>query len=81
MPVLEGPSEEVDTLYLHDDFTFENRVWGKGTYTVKGDRITFNYEYEYGRAGYSTSLHRPLFGQTIRINLNSDLEFYYEKIK
>ncbi|MEJ8804164.1 hypothetical protein [Pontibacter sp. H249] len=80
-PVLEGPSAEVDTLKINSDFTFENNTWGKGTYRLAGDRITFSYKYEYGEASYSTTIDRPLFGQTIRIALNSDLEYYYEKIK
>ncbi|MDX5438174.1 MAG: hypothetical protein LPK03_13310 [Pontibacter sp.] len=80
-PVLEGPGVAVDTLTINDDLTFENSAWGKGTYKLDGDRITFSYRYEYGTASYSTTINRPLFGRTVRIELDSDLAYFYERIK
>ncbi|WP_298760596.1 hypothetical protein [uncultured Psychroserpens sp.] len=80
-PILEGPSAKVDTLKIYNDYTFENQSWGKGTYEITGNRITFKYEYDYGKANFSTSIYRPALRNSIRITLNSDLAFYYEKVK
>ncbi|BDD03914.1 hypothetical protein [Aureibacter tunicatorum] len=79
-PVLEGPNSETDTLKIFNDLTFENQAWGIGTYKIDRDRISFSYSYEYGKAGYSTTVSRAFLSNKIRISLNSDLGFYYEII-
>jgi hypothetical protein len=77
-PILEGPSS-IDTLTIYNDGTFKCKAWGKGTYTIKGSEIEFNYYYELGKAGFHTSITRPFFIGKPRISLFQDLEFYYIK--
>lgn len=79
-PIMEGP-KSVDTLKLYEDGTFQNNSWGKGTYLINGDEIHFRYSYELGTARYTSSLNRKFLIGSPRIKLNSDLGFYYEKIK
>ncbi len=83
--LLEGPSRSGEKLFLLDDNKFESDTWGNGTYKLKytfgGTRIDFTYNYEFGRAGYLTSINRSYFFGKPQIILDRDLEFYFEKIK
>lgn len=85
--ILEGPSpieQGVDTLIIKRDNTFESKTWGSGTYSIQpslfGTRIHLIYEYELGKAGYEMMVTAPLF-RPIKIWLDYDMNFYFEKIK
>lgn len=77
-PVLEGPSS-IDTLTLYENGTFKNAAWGKGTYEIKGNEISFTYDFKMGKAGYRSHIDRAFFIWKPRILLNSDLRYYYKK--
>ncbi|MCB9359872.1 MAG: hypothetical protein H6587_10350 [Flavobacteriales bacterium] len=79
-PIIEGPSS-IDTLVLFKNGTFKNGAWGSGDFQIKGAEIEFSYEYIFGKAGYHTSIDRFLFVGKPRISLNSDLNYYYKKVK
>ena len=74
-PILEGPSS-IDTLVL-----FKNGAWGTGDFKIRGGEIEFSYKYEYGKAGFHTNIERYLFVGKPRISLDSDLGYYYKKVK
>jgi hypothetical protein len=82
-PILEGPNSiehGIDTLIIYENGKFESNAWGKGTYKIENrKRISFTYDYEFGKAGYNTNISKSTLGK-IRIILNQDLNFYYEKI-
>ena len=79
-PILEGPSS-IDTLVLFKNGTFKNGAWGTGDFKIKGGDIEFSYQYEYGKAGFHTSIDRFLFVGKPRISLDYDLGYYYKKVK
>ena len=86
--VMEGPQpiqNGQDTLILYDDFTFESRTWGKGTYTYDSgfwqSEICLRYDaYGGGKASYNSYVKKSTFGK-IRILLSMDYDFYFEKIE
>ncbi|MDF9795361.1 hypothetical protein OKW21_000624 [Catalinimonas alkaloidigena] len=79
-PIIEGP-KSIDTLTIYSNGTFENGSWGKGEYSIDGDQIHFDITYDYGKFGFNTYLSRTYFIGSPKIQLDSDLGFYYEKIK
>lgn len=80
--LMDGP-DFGDTLKIYNNNRFESQTWGNGTYklkhSLKGTTIHLTYKYEFGNAGYEMNINRTLFGKP-RINLNSDLEYYFEKV-
>jgi len=56
-----------DTLSLFKNNQFVSNYWGKGTYkifyTVRGTNIELFYKYQFGKAGYKTSIERLNFGR------------------
>lgn len=78
-PILEGPSG-IDTLILNADGSFNSSTWVKGKWKIDQGNWEATYQYTYGTAGFSSSIYRPFFLGTPRINLNRDLKFYYRKI-
>lgn len=79
-PILEGPSSEIDTLKVYDNLTFENHSWGKGNIEINNYNIVFKYTSEFGKASFHTTIYRPFLSKKIRVSLNDDMEYYYEKI-
>ena len=84
-PLLDGPrpiQEGMDTLTIMENNTFSSRTWGEGKYVLESSfietRIDLTYSYSMGKAGYEMSVTKPLFGK-IRVWLNHDLNFYFEK--
>ncbi len=75
---------ELDTLIILDNNKFTNSIWGNGvyklSYSISGTKIQFIYDYEFGKAGFKTSINRSLFGHP-KISLDEDLNYYYKKIK
>ena len=80
--LIDGPSFG-DTLKIYDNNRFESQTWGKGTYELKhslvGTKIDLIYKYEYGNAGYEMNIYRTFLGIP-RIDLDRDLEYYFEKV-
>jgi len=74
----------LDTLIMLKNNKFTNSIWGNGVYrlshSISGTKIHFIYNYEFGKGVYTTSINRSLFGP-ITINLDEDVNYYYEKIK
>ncbi len=72
-----------DTLILYDNGKFISDTWGMGTYelnyTLTGTELKINYSYQFGGAGYETSIYQPLFEKP-RIIINKDLGTYFRKI-
>lgn len=86
IPMPEGPvpiEAYVDTLVLHENGTFSSRTWGEGTYELEGfllsPTIKLQYLYSLGKASNSMTITKPLFAP-LRIWLDHDLGFYFEKI-
>jgi hypothetical protein len=83
--ILEGPNRIGEKLFLLEDNKFKSDTWGNGTYelkyTFKGTRIDLTYNYEFGKAGYETSINRGYFIGKPQIILDRDLEFYFQKIE
>ena len=77
--IADGPGQG-DTLILKENGDFENGTWGKGTYHISGSKLSLTYEYEFGKAGFETSIYRPLFWGKPRIGVVKDLDYYYKKI-
>lgn len=80
---VELPSSK-DTLIILKDKKFKSSNWGEGkydlSYSIRGTKINLHYKYEFGTAGFSTSLNRNwLFGKT-KIMLDYDSDLYFEKI-
>ncbi|MGB0850289.1 MAG: hypothetical protein ACPGTP_03515 [Bacteroidia bacterium] len=85
--ILEGPSHihnGVDTLRLFDNGTFKSRTWGDGTYvfddTFFESKIELTYSEPMGNAGYQMIVIKSLLGN-IKLLLNLDLNFYFEKVE
>lgn len=85
--VLEGPrpiSFGVDTLVLNMDNTFDSHTWGHGTYKVHSSifetRIELFYKYHSGESYVEMTATTLINGQT-RVWLDSDRDFYFEKLK
>lgn len=85
-PILEGPSpiqNGIDTLKLLENDTFESKTWGNGRYEISKSfmrtEIDLTYTYPMGKAGFSTQIEKSMFGK-IKIWLDYDLEFYFEKV-
>jgi hypothetical protein len=80
--LVDGPNFG-DTLKIYNNNRFESQTWGNGKYELKhslnGTKINLTYEYEFGNAGYEMKICRTFFGEP-RINLNTDLEYYFKKI-
>ena len=80
--LIDGPNFG-DTLKILSNNRFESQTWGNGKYKLKhsisGTKINLSYKYEFGNAGYEMNIYRTFFGK-LRIDLNSDLEYYHEKI-
>lgn len=78
---LESP-HVADTLILKSDGTFSSGYYGNGTYKVSYGILTtdidWTYEYEMGKAGYSTYFSNKIFEKP-KIILNYDLNHNYEK--
>ncbi|OWP85397.1 hypothetical protein BWK59_00015 [Flavobacterium davisii] len=76
--------KELDTLFILPNNKFKNSYWGNGTYSlsysISGTRINLNYEYEFGKARFKSTINRTLFGNP-KITLNKDLDYYYIKVK
>ncbi|MGZ3767277.1 MAG: hypothetical protein ACXVA2_21620 [Mucilaginibacter sp.] len=73
-----------DTLTLLKNGQFESQYWGKGSYTIShtiaGTEIELIYDYEFGKAGYDTTVKRLDFGNP-KIILDRDHDHYYEKLE
>jgi len=73
-----------DTLRLLSDNTFTSSYWRKGTYKLKysltGTKIILIYRYQFGLAGFSTSVTR-LNGVTPVIILDELHNHYLEKTR
>lgn len=71
-----------DTLTLLNSDQFESTYWGKGSYSITrdvgGTHIDLKYNYEFGKAGYNTSISRPNWGSP-KIILDRDRNHFYEK--
>jgi hypothetical protein len=85
-PILEGPSpiaQGQDTLILFEEGTFTSKTWGDGTYEVetslRGTKIDLSYTFAAGQGGFHTTVSKSLLGN-LKIWLDYDLEFYFEKI-
>ena len=80
--VLSDIPYQTDTLMLLSDNTFTSSYWGKGTYKLKysltGTKIELIYRYQYGLAGFSTTVTR-LHGVTPVIILDELHNHYFEK--
>ena len=80
--LLDGPSFG-DTLKIYSNNRFESQTWGNGKYKLKhsltGTKIRITYKYEFGNAGYEMNTYRTFLGKP-RIDLDSDLEYYFEKV-
>src|SRR5690606_29522377 len=80
---LEAP-HIADTLLLKSDGTFSSPYYGNGTYKVNygilTTKIDWTYQYEMGKAGYSTRFSNKVFEKP-KIILNYDLGHYYEKVE
>jgi len=74
----------LDTLIILRNNKFKNTTWGEGTYeisySITGTKIQFIYDYEFGKAGFESTIDRSLF-KSPRILLFKDLDYYYDKIK
>ncbi len=81
-PFLAEVPHKSDTLILKSDGTFSSGYYGNGTYKVSYGILTteidWTYEYEMGRAEYSTYFSNKIFEKP-KIVLNYDLNHYYEK--
>nr|WP_315247373.1 hypothetical protein [uncultured Flavobacterium sp.] len=73
-----------DTLKILKDNKFISSDWGEGkynlSYSITGTKIHFSYQYEFGTAGFTSSLTRKLFIGNTKIMLNYDSGVYYEKM-
>ncbi|UUC46495.1 hypothetical protein [Flavobacterium cerinum] len=73
-----------DTLVILKDNKFISQYWGEGSYelyyTIKGTEIDLMYDYEFGKAGFRTSIDRIMYFGGLKIDLFRDLNQYYEKI-
>lgn len=72
-----------DTLILRSDSTFHSGFWGEGRYLIKTGSPTeleLEYDYEYGKAGYSTYFGSAIMEQQ-HIIINYDLSHRFVKIK
>ena len=72
-----------DTLVLRADSTFHSGFWGEGNYIIKTGTpttIKLEYDYEYGKAGYSTYFGSALLEKQ-HIVINYDLSHRFVKIK
>ncbi len=69
--------DDGETLILNDDGTFYNPTMGKGTYTVSGARIDFDFKDE----GWNTYFYRPFFIGRPRIVIFRDSGAEFEKVK
>ena len=82
--VLSDIPYQTDTLRLLSDNTFTSSYWGKGTYKLKysltGTKIELIYHYQYGLAGFSTTVTR-LHGVTPVIILDELHNHYLEKTR
>ena len=80
--LIDGPNFG-DTLKIYSNNRFESQTWGNGKYRLKhslnGTKIDLTYKYEFGNAGYEMNIYRTFFGKP-RIDLDSDLEYYFEKV-
>jgi hypothetical protein len=80
---LESP-HVADTLILKSNGTFSSGYYGNGNYNVNYGILTteidWTYEYETGKAGYSTRFSNKVFEKP-KIILNYDLGHYYEKVE
>ncbi|MBQ0909947.1 hypothetical protein KBJ98_14635 [Flavobacterium sp. F-328] len=80
--LIDGPNFG-DTLKIYSNDRFESQTWGNGKYKLKhsltGTNIQLNYRFEFGEASYEMNIYRSFFSKP-RINLDSDLEYYFEKI-
>lgn len=76
--------KQLDTLIIFSDNKFKNSYWGNGTYklsySISGTKISFIYDYEFGKAQFKSTVNRSFF-ESPKICLNKDLEYYYKKIK
>ena len=78
---LESP-HVADTLILKSNGTFSSGYYGNGTYEINygilTTKIDWTYDYELGKAGYSTYFSNKIFEKS-KIKLNYGLNHYYEK--
>ncbi|WP_298513574.1 hypothetical protein [uncultured Kordia sp.] len=72
-----------DTLVLKENGTFSSGYYGNGTYKVSygifKTEISLEYDYEMGKAGFSSSFLNKIYSTT-KIILNVDSNQYYEKL-
>lgn len=80
--LIDGPNFG-DTLKIYSNNRFESETWGNGKYILKhsltGTKIYLTYKYEFGNAGYEMDIYRTFYGKP-RIDLEGDLEYYFEKV-
>ncbi|WP_291152142.1 hypothetical protein [Flavobacterium sp. UBA7680] len=73
-----------DTLIILKKNNFVSSYFGNGTYelnhTIFSTNISLNYDNGHEQGSLETSIERIFFGN-LKINLNQDLDQYYEKIK
>lgn len=83
-PCCLGSPHIADTLQLKSDGTFTSGYYGNGTYKVNYGILTteidWTYEYEFGKAGYSTYFSNEIYEKP-KIILNYDLNHYYKKVE
>jgi hypothetical protein len=74
----------VDTLVLKPGGKFSSNYYGNGTYELeyawRGTTLELTYKYELGIAGVSLYIDRDWFSSP-KVMQDSDLNYYYEKIK
>ncbi|MFD2515988.1 hypothetical protein ACFSRY_19100 [Pontibacter locisalis] len=80
---VESPHQP-DTLVLNSDGTFFSGFYGNGTYETDSGllntRIKWSYDYEMGKAGYSTYFSNKIYEKP-KIILNFDLNHFYQKVE
>ncbi|WP_442587049.1 hypothetical protein ACSBL2_13465 [Pedobacter sp. AW31-3R] len=71
-----------DTLRLYKNNSFTSSFFGNGNYKLKydimGTKIELIYDYEFGKAGYTTIITR-LYGVNPKVILNKEKDHYFEK--
>lgn len=76
--IADGPSQG-DRLVLKENGSFKSDTWGVGRYVVSGSKLQLTFNYELGKVSYECSIYRRFFWGAPRLNVVSDLEYYFEK--
>jgi hypothetical protein len=74
---------KTDTLIIYNNGTFSSGFFGMGKYTLSHNLFTteidLNYHYNFGMAGYTSTISRSFLGVP-KIELDADNNYYYEKV-